>query len=149
MKRLLVLSLSLFFLFGSPAFSDQSEDELLALSYEQTKAGNFDDALQTLQSAAKQLPESSTVHTRLGGVRILRKEYSAGIKDFQQAITLDQTNAAAFVGMAVAYLHMGKYNLARAALNEAATQDPTKQPEIDKVLSWIDQRANAKAKSVH
>ncbi len=117
-------------------------DSLIKQGYEQTAAGDLDQALATLQLAVKDDPNSSLAHTRLGGVRILRQEYSASIKDFQQAIMLDNKNAVAFIGMSMAYLHMGQYNMARAALNEAAKIDPAKQPEIDKVLAGINERTD-------
>lgn len=125
---------------GSSAFAASSTDSLLQQSYEQSKAGNLDEALKTLQLAVKNDPSSSVARTRLGGIHILRQEYSKGIQDFQQAIMLDQKNASAFLGLSVAYLHMGKYNLARASLQEAGNIDPEKQTEIDNVLAWIDER---------
>ena len=109
--------------------------------YEQAEAGQLDQAEQTLQTAVSKAPDSSLAYTRLGGVKVLRQQYGAGVQDFQQAIMLDQNNATAFVGMAVAYLHMGEQSLAKAALQEAMRLDPTKKPEIDKVLSWIEQRS--------
>lgn len=134
---------SLFFillLIAGLAQANNEVDALLQQSYTQTEAGNLDEALQLIQQAITKAPDSSLVYTRLGGLRVLRQEYDEGIKDFQKAIMLDQNNATAFVGMAVAYLHMGQHSLAKAALNEAARLDPTKQPEIDKVLAWIAQR---------
>lgn len=142
MLRLLFITLALTLLTSGNALGSNGTDALLELSYEQTKSGNLDDALSTLQQAVSKDPTSSVAHSRLGGVRVLRQEYSAAIKDFQQAIMLDQNNSAAFVGMAVAYLHMSQYSLARAALDEAARIDPAKKPEIDKILAWIEQRTN-------
>ncbi len=149
MRRLLFLPLTLSLILAGTALANDETQLLLQQSYEQTKAGDFDQALSTLQRAAAKDPDSSLVHTRIGGVRLLRKEYSAGIKDFQRAIMLDQLNASAFVGMAVAYLHLGQHSLARASLDEAAKIDPSKQPEIDQVLSWIDQRTGAATRKVH
>jgi Flp pilus assembly protein TadD len=149
MRRLCILT-SLFCIFCSAlALGDDATQVLLEQSYRQTSSGDLDAALKTLQAAADKAPESSLVHTRLGGVRVLRQEYSAGIKDFQQAIMLDQQNATAFIGMAVAYLHLGQYNLARAALDEAGKLDPSKQAQIDRVLGWIDQRTGGMNGSVH
>ena len=123
-------------------------DNLIKQGYEQAAAGDLDQALATLQLAVNEDPNSSLARTRLGGVRILRQEYSASVKDFQQAIMLDKKNANAFIGMSMAYLHMGQYNKARAALNEAATIDPAKRPEIDKVLAGINER-NVNTNVVH
>jgi tetratricopeptide (TPR) repeat protein len=145
MQRLLLIALTLTLLVSGNALGSNGTDALLDLSYEQTKAGKLDDALSTLQQAVSKDPTSSLARSRLGGIRVLRQEYSAGIKDFQQAIMLDQNNSTAFVGMAVAYLHMSQYSLARAALDEAGKIDPAKKPEIDKVLAWIEQRTQSTA----
>ncbi|MEN8178288.1 MAG: tetratricopeptide repeat protein [Pseudomonadota bacterium] len=149
MQRLLLISFILILFASGNALSGNSTDALLDLSYEQTKAGKLDDALSTLQQAVSEDPSSSLAHTRLGGIRVLRQEHSEGIKNFQQAIMLDQKNASAFVGIAVAYLHTSRYSLARAALNEAGKIDPSKKPEIDQVLAWIEQRTNGAPVSAH
>ena len=127
-------------LFAAGAMAETSTEALLTQSYEMTEAGRFEEALEILRTAAREEPKSSLIYTRIGGVEVLRQEYSAGIQAFQRAIMLDQRNAKAFIGMAVAYLHLGQYSLARAALEEAGRIDPAKQPEIDNVLSWIEQR---------
>jgi Flp pilus assembly protein TadD len=138
-RRIIFLSLCLLAPF---AFADDNGTEtLLQQGYAQTEAGNLEQAEKTLQQAVSQAPDSSLAYTRLGGVRVLRQNYTAGIKDFQQAIMLDRNNATAFVGMAVAYLHMTQQSLARAALQEAMRLDPAKKPEIDKLLAWLDQRS--------
>ncbi len=133
--------LLLFVIITTSTLAAENTDNLLKQAYEQSAAGDLDQALSTLQQAVREDPDSSLAYTRLGGVRVLRQEYSASIQDFQQAIMLDQQNAAAFIGMSVSYLHMGQYTMARAALQEAAKIDPAKQSEIDKVLAEIDQRA--------
>ena len=141
--RYVAIAGSLFFSVNLLAENDTQA--LIQQGYAQTQAGQLDAALQTLQEALSRDPDSSLVHTRLGGVRLLRQEYRTGIEDFQRAIMLDQNNAAAFIGMAVAYLHMGQHSLAQAALNEAAKLDPSKQAEIDKVMAWIEQRSKGAA----
>lgn len=145
MQRLLFIALTFTLLASGNALGSNGTDALLELSYEQTIAGKLDDALSTLQQAVSKDPTSSLAHSRLGGIRVLRQEHSESIKDFQQAIMLDQNNSSAFVGMAVAYLHTSRYSMARAALDEAAKIDPAKKPEIDKVLAWIEQRTKATA----
>jgi Flp pilus assembly protein TadD len=149
MQGLLILSLTLFIGSSVSAQAGEHTDKLIQQSFQQTQAGRLEDALRTLQQAVGEDPQSALAHTRLGGVQILRQEYGAGIRSFQQAIMLDQTNAAAFIGMAVAYLHLGQYNLAKAALNEAGKLDPAKQPEIEKILAWINQRSEKAITSLH
>ena len=107
---------------------------------EQLSAGEIDEAVATLQQAVVADPGSSLAYTRLGGAQVLTQDYSAGLESFKQAIALDANNANAFVGMSVAYLHSGRYSLARAALEEAKRIDPSKQEEADKLIAWIDRR---------
>lgn len=114
MRRLLVLVFILPLTLVCHALANNSVEQFVDRAYEQTTVGDLDAALKTLQQAVAEHPQSSLAYTRLGGVRMLRKEYSDGIKDFQQAIMLDQKNASAFIGMAVSYLHMNQYGLARA-----------------------------------
>jgi len=149
MHRRLLIVLAFSALLAGPVLAGNGAESLIQQGYEQTKEGQLDAALATLQQAVNQYPDSSLAHTRLGGVQVLRQEYSAGVKSFQQAIMLDQNNASAFIGMAMAYLHMGRRSLARQALVEAQRLDPTKKPEIDKVLAWIDQPKGSSSVSGH
>jgi len=117
-----------------------SADELIREGESQLKAGEIEEAVETLRQAVAADPTSSLAYTRLGGAQILHQEYDQGIESFKQAITLDGKNANAFVGMAVAYLHTDRYSLARGALEEAKRIDPTKQAEVDELIAWIEER---------
>lgn len=116
---------------------------LMEKGQQQLDAGELEQALLTFQQVVVEDPTSSVGYTRLGGVRLLRQEYRAGVESFQRAITLDQQNAEAFVGMALAYLHLGQYQLARESLKQAQLLDPAKTEEIERVMAWIDQRSTA------
>jgi tetratricopeptide (TPR) repeat protein len=124
-----------------PVHATGEIDMLISQAQKQTEDGNLSKAQAILQSALETAPRSSLVYTRLGGVQLLLQQYSTGIKNFQQAIMLDQQNPEAFVGLAIAYLHLGRYQLAREALKQAEQIDPTKKQEIDKVLEWLNQRS--------
>lgn len=103
--------------------------------------GKNEQALEVLNRAVEANPKSSLAYTRLGGAQLLQQQYAAGIESFRQAIMLDVKNADAFVGMAVAYLHTARYDMARAALEEAKGIDASKTAEVDKLIAWIDERA--------
>ena len=107
--------------------------------------GKNQEALEVLNRAVAANPKSSLAYTRLGGAQLLQQQYAAGIENFRQAIMLDGKNADAFVGMAVAYLHTARYDMARAALEEAKGIDASKTAEVDKLIAWIDERAGARA----
>lgn len=123
------------------ALATSDIDTLINQAQQQTEAGNLSAAQSILEKAVETEPSSSLAFTRLGGVQLLLQQYSTGIKHFQQAIMLDQSNPEAFVGLAVAYLHMGRYQLAREALKQAEQLDPSKTEEIEKVLTWLNQRS--------
>ena len=102
--------------------------------------GKLPEALAVLQQAVVAEPNSSRAFQRLGGAQLMSQDYAGSIQSFQRAISLDANNADAFVGMAMAFLHGGHYGQARSALEEAKRIAPAKQPKIDEVIAWIDQR---------
>ncbi|MBT2971526.1 MAG: hypothetical protein B6D72_16360 [gamma proteobacterium symbiont of Ctena orbiculata] len=136
---LLTISLSLCGL--TSAMAQEPVEGLIADARLLSESGKLSEAHAILTKAVETDPQSSLAHTRLGGVELLQRNYQSGIKRFQQAIMLDGKNADAFVGLAVAYLHLGRYALAREALKEAEQLGPSKQQDIDKVLAWLDQRS--------
>ena len=104
--------------------------------------GKLPEALAVLREAVAAAPQSSTAYQRLGGAQLMSQDYADSVESFQHAISLDATNAAAFVGMGMAYLHTGRFGQARAAMVEAKRLDPSKQDKIDEVIAWIDQRVS-------
>ncbi|MBV2120751.1 MAG: tetratricopeptide repeat protein [Candidatus Thiodiazotropha sp. (ex Ctena orbiculata)] len=122
--------------------ANSEQQTLIEQAFQQTEAGDLETAQSLLEEAIKEAPSSSLAYTRLGGVLLLQQSYSSGIENFQQAIMLDQSNTQAFIGLAVAYLHLGRYQLAREALKQAQQLDPSKKQEIDKVVTWLNQRAS-------
>ena len=114
--------------------------DLMQQGQRQLDAGELEQAMLTFEQVVAQNPDFALGHTRLGGVQLLRQDYRAGIESFQRAIALDSGNADAFIGMALAYIHLGQYGLARASLEEAQRIAPAKRAQIEEVLAWIDQR---------
>jgi tetratricopeptide (TPR) repeat protein len=116
------------------------ELSLLSQGQKLLAEGRIPEAVETLQRATAEKPQSSVAFTRLGGAQVLGQDYAAAIESFKQAISLDPNNADAFVGMAVSYIHSARYALARAALVEAKRIDSSKEADVDKLVSWIDER---------
>lgn len=138
--------ITLLLLFVTTTTQAQNNAETLIQEAQiQSEAGDLEQATSLLNQAIELAPDSSLAYTRLGGVQLLQRNYSSGIKNFQQAIMLDGKNADAFIGLSVAYLHMGRYSLAREALKEASRLGPDKQQEINNVLAWLDQRDSGPA----
>jgi tetratricopeptide (TPR) repeat protein len=120
--------------------SANEEPSLLQRGETLLNEGKLPEALETLQQAVVADPNSSRAFQRLGGAQLMSQDYAGSILSFQRAIRLDANNAEAFIGMGMAYLHSGRYGLARSALEEAKRIDPTKQPKIDEIITWLDQR---------
>ncbi len=144
MNRLSLLLLALL-LCGSWMALAADGASLISEGESKLKAGEIDAAIALLRQAVDQDPGSTLAYTRLGGALVLKQEYDPAIEAFRKAIMLDGANADAFVGMSVAYLHAGDYALARAALVEAKRIDPSKQAEIDKLITYIDERDSGAA----
>lgn len=104
--------------------------------------GQIDAALQLCGELAQSMPGSAPLHTRLGGLLLLKQDYPAAIRSFQTAIgQAAEGSTGAFIGMGMAYLHLGQYGPARAALEEARRLKPAAAPDLDRVLAWLDSRA--------
>ena len=144
MLRLSICPIAVLLVFGLslPAAANSNIDNLINQALQNTETGNLTEAQAILEEAVKSEPSSSLAYTRLGGVQLLQQEYSSGVRNFQQAIMLDQSNSEAFIGLAVAYLHLGRYQLAKEALKQAEQLDPAKKQEIDKVVTWLNQRSS-------
>lgn len=101
--------------------------------------GNWEQAVSLYQQAAEAEPESTLKLTRLAGALLASQQYADSIPYFQQAISKDPSNASAFIGLGISYLHIGRYNASRAAFTEAQTLQPTHQ-EIAELITWIDRK---------
>lgn len=124
----------------SVSISAAEPSDLVREGEAKLQAGEIDAAVVILQSAVAMDDRSPLARTRLGGALLLKQEQAAAIEQFRAAIGLDRKNADAFIGMAVAEIHLGRYALARAALVEAKAIDPRKGQEVDSVIAWIDAR---------
>lgn len=103
--------------------------------------GQIAEAIDQYREVLRRDPRSVQAHMKLAGMELLAGHYTESIQLFQASIGLDPSNAKAFVGLAMAYLHLGQYGAARAALAEAKRLDPVKQPDIDGILVWLDARS--------
>lgn len=119
------------------------------LGQRKSQAGDLEGALAAYRRAVADEPRSAVAHTRLGGILLLRQQYKDSIAEFKTAIGLDRSNSDAFVGLGMAYLHTGRYPLARAAFEEARQLKPSRKQQIDQVLAWLDSRADSTANPQH
>ncbi|MCF8015527.1 MAG: tetratricopeptide repeat protein, partial [Chromatiaceae bacterium] len=105
--------------------------------------GETQTAIATLNQAIAADPSSSLAYTRLGGAYLLSQDYSSAIDQFQRAISSDNQNAGAFIGLGMAYLHLKQAGPAKAALTEAKRLKPSQSADIDALLTRIEQTASA------
>jgi tetratricopeptide (TPR) repeat protein len=102
--------------------------------------GDWDKAIASYEKAATGEQDRAMALTRMGGAMLARQRYSDSIGYFQQAISEDAASHGAFIGLGISYLHMGRYELSRAALEEARKLPSGKQEDIDKMIAWIDRK---------
>ncbi len=121
---------------------------LLEQGDRQSQSGDLDAAFSSYQRAVESDPHSANAHMKLAGLQLVRRDYTGSIRSYQTVIQLAPDNANAFVGLGIAYLHLGSYSRARAALQEALKRDPSKQADIQNVLDWIDARSGAESPTV-
>ena len=78
---------------------------------------------------------------RLGGFYLGQNRLAEAVERFQEAITVglpgEPMQARAFVGMGIAYLHLGQRALARAALEEALRVDPSREEQVRALLDEL------------
>lgn len=103
-------------------------------------AGDIKGALKLYEELSRSHPDSHEAFALLGGMQLLDQHYSDAVKSFQRAISLGDGGDRAFIGMGMAYLHMGQYGPARAAFVEAKTRGTEHPSDVDQIISWIDER---------
>lgn len=104
------------------------------------RSGHQEQALESLRQAAIQQPRSIQAQLKLAGFLLNQQQYRPSVGAFQRAIGIDPTNAKAFAGLGLAYLHMGRYGPAHAALSQAVLLDPEKSADVAPLLARIEER---------
>lgn len=103
-------------------------------------AGDLDAALASYQQAATSDENSVDARLKLAGVRMARHEYRHAVEAFQAAASINPSDAKPFIGMGIAYLHLGQDSLAYAALTEAIRLEPERTDQLQPLLSRIESR---------
>ncbi len=120
-----------------PALADGASS-LITQGDRQWSQGHLDLALKSYQEAARNDARSTEAHLRLAGLYLARRDFDAGVKEFKRAIAIDPKNTRAWIGLAIASLHGGNTDLARAALHEAIRLEPGRKAQLDPVLAKLD-----------
>ncbi len=126
---------------GNPAST--RIDAAFAEGREKAAAGDIDGALTVYEALTKAHPKSRRAFAHLGSMQLLNQHYPDAVKSFQQAIMLGDDGARSFIGIGMAYLHMGQLGPARAAFVEAKSRGLDNPKDIDDIIGWIDAQPNA------
>jgi tetratricopeptide (TPR) repeat protein len=116
---------------------------------EKAAAGDIKGALEVYLEMTRSHPDSYEAHALLGGMQLLDQHYSDAVKSFQRAVSLGDAGARSFVGMGMAYLHMGQYGPARAAFVEAKSRGVSADSDVDQIIAWIDERETGATEFQH
>ncbi len=141
MRRLIVLLICLLAIslsWGNIALAQT--EAAIAQGQEKAAAGDIKGALEVYLEMTRSHPDSYEAHALLGGMQLLDQHYSDAVKSFQRAVSLGDAGARSFVGMGMAYLHMGQYGPARAAFVEAKSRGVSADSDVDQIIAWIDKR---------
>jgi Flp pilus assembly protein TadD len=141
MRRLIFLLIFVLTIALSWANSALAQTEAaIAQGQEKAAAGDIKGALEVYLEMTRSHPDSYEAHALLGGMQLLDQHYADAVKSFQRAISLGDQGARSFVGMGMAYLHMGQYGPARAAFVEAKSRGVSADSDVDQIIAWIDKR---------
>ena len=150
MQRLIILlccivanTLSL----ANPALAQT--DAAIEEGQQMAAAGDIKGALQVYLQLTETHPDSSEAHARLGGMQLLDQHYADAVKSFQRAISLGDEGSRSFIGMGMAYMHMGQLGPARAAFVEAKSRGVSDEEGVDQIIAHIDKRNPGQAEYQH
>lgn len=126
------------------AGANASSDKWLEKGDGQWKDGKTDLAIKSYDEADKADPTSLKVLMKKAGLLLSTQNFESAIRTYQRALGVDPKNAKAFIGMGIAYLHGGGYDLSRAAFEEAIRLEPERKAQIAKVLDYLDEHMGQK-----
>jgi Flp pilus assembly protein TadD len=142
-RFLIVLTLIVAGALGWTPLALAQAEAALAEGQQKAAAGDIKGALSVYQKLTETHPESPEAFAHLGGMQLLDQRYSDAVQSFQRAISLGDNDTRSFIGMGMAYLHMGQLGPARAAFVEAKSRGVENTSDIDRIIAWIDTRDRA------
>ncbi|MGE5466950.1 MAG: tetratricopeptide repeat protein [Ignavibacteria bacterium] len=107
-----------------------ADSSLVVQGEKQWAEGRLNEARKSFEQAAAAEPKSAVPLMKLGGLHLTNSDPGAAIQTYQRALSLDSKNAKAWIGLGLAYLHMGQKDLSRAAFGEAIRVDPTRKAQL-------------------
>jgi TonB family protein len=104
--------------------SEQAHYEL-GVAYSQS--GRYEEAIKELKEAIRINPKSADAHYKLAVAYSYRKHYPEAIETFEKTVQIDPdywNNDAAYFGLGLVNLQIGRYEEAISALNESIKLSP-------------------------
>jgi Flp pilus assembly protein TadD len=105
-----------------------------AIGYQ--RAGDAERSLRLMTAASAARPEEPEVWLFRGRYRIERQDCSGALSDFDKAVALAPSNAAAYTSRALARLCVGDRNRARQDFLRSLKLDP-RQPKVREYLAHL------------
>ena len=90
------------------------------------QTGDFPHSQEYFAKASASDPKDPTAKTRMGVVRLLEGDVSAGIRDLESAVALSPDANEALIALAMTHLHGGNLAKARATADELVRRAPKK-----------------------
>lgn len=141
MRHLIVLiSIALAIALGLANLAYARTAPTIADGQQLADVGDIKGAMRVFAALARAQPDSTEAHARLGGMQLLDRQYADAVRSFQRAISLGDNGARSFLGMGMAYLHMGQMGPARASFIEARARGTRHPAQLQEIITWIDTR---------
>lgn len=128
----------------APLVMAQLDQAVVGDSVEQARnslvSGQLQEALSRYQSLASEHPGSAEIMEGLGSALLLNQRYKDAISTYQKAVSLGETSGRSFMGMGMAYIHLGMFTKAEASLQEARGRRTAPSDDLDRLLNWLEQK---------
>ncbi|MGO8737028.1 MAG: tetratricopeptide repeat protein [Terriglobia bacterium] len=85
---------------------------------------SIEEALHRAEEAVEREPENPDLRLTLAERRVEAKQDAQGLRDFQSILEKNPKSTRALVGLATAYLDLGRKDKALSALRQASALDP-------------------------
>jgi tetratricopeptide (TPR) repeat protein len=115
---------------GAGAAMDATLAELLRRARESTARGDLADAGRALRAAVQASPQSTEAHRALGDLYLRTKETQAALQEYQEALSLDASDADSRTKVAGIYLAGRRYEDAATQAEQASKLAPERSEPL-------------------
>ena len=137
MKRICSLFLTLVLILGLAACGQSKWQEQYDLGVKYLSEGNYEEAIIAFTAAIEIEPNRAEAYIGRGGAYIgsgeTAENLAAALADYEQAAALDETNPAAYLGMADVYIRMGEYDKALEILRQGLDKTGNDESIAEKI----------------